>query len=160
MVGNAPNRYIDLAMDKVGRAAAAAGLNFTPVKIASANVLGLGLDEARGAHPDAVLVAAAPAFFPYRKTITAFMGENGLPAIYGFPEFPEAGGLISYSTDFDDLFRQAAGYADQILRGAAPGELPIQQATFFRMVINLGAAKALGLTIPQSILARANEVIE
>src|ERR1700746_3756323 len=76
MLGNTPNRYIDLAMEKVGRAAAAAGLDFSPVKIASAKVLGLGLDEVRRAHPDAVLVAAAPAFFPYRNTIVAFMAEN------------------------------------------------------------------------------------
>jgi putative tryptophan/tyrosine transport system substrate-binding protein len=98
-------------------------------------------------------------FFPYRKTIVAFMADNRLPAIYGFPEFPEAGGLISYSTDFDDLFRQAAGYADKILRGASPGELPVQQATLFKMLINLNAAKALGLTISPTILGRA-EVIE
>jgi putative ABC transport system substrate-binding protein len=159
MLGNTPNHYIDLAMEKVGRAATAAGLHFDPVKIASANVLGLGLDEVRRAHPDAVLVAAAPAFFPYRKTIVAFMAENRLPAIYGFPEFAEAGGLISYSTNFDDLFRQAAGYADKILRGASPGELPVQQATIFRLLVNLSAAKALGLTITPAILARA-EVIE
>ena len=160
MLGNTPNRYIDLAMERTGRAAAAAGLDFNPVKIASANVLGLGLDEVRRAHPDAVLVAAAPAFFPYRNTIVAFMAENRLPAIYGFPEFPEAGGLISYSTDFNELFRQAAGYADKILRGAAPGELPIQQATLFRLVINLTAAKAVGLTVPPTLLDRADEVIE
>jgi putative ABC transport system substrate-binding protein len=160
MLGNTPNRYIDLAMEKVERVAAGAGLNFDAVKIASANVLGLGLDRVRRAHPDAVLVAAAPAFFPYRKTIVAFMAENRLPAAYGFPEFPEAGGLIGYSTDFDDLFRQAAGYADRILRGASPGDLPVQQATLFRLVINLDAAKTLGLTIPPMLLGRANEVIE
>jgi putative tryptophan/tyrosine transport system substrate-binding protein len=117
MLGNTPNRYIDLAMEKVQRVAAAAGLNFDPVKIDSLNGLGTGLDVVRRAHPDAVLVAAATAFFPYRKTIVAFMADNRLPAIYGFPEFPEAGGLISYSTDCDDLFRQAAGYAGKILRG-------------------------------------------
>jgi putative tryptophan/tyrosine transport system substrate-binding protein len=159
MLGNTPNRYIDLAMEKVERVAAVAGLNFDPVKIDSLNGLGTGLDVVRRAHPDAVLVAAATAFFPYRKTIVAFMADNRLPAIYGFPEFAEAGGLISYSTDFDDLFRQAAGYVDKILRGASPGELPVQQATLFKMLINLNAAKALGLTISPTILGRA-EVIE
>jgi putative ABC transport system substrate-binding protein len=88
------------------------------------------------------------------------MAENRQPAIYGSPEFAEAGGLIAYSTNFDDLFRQAAGYVARILRGASPAELPIQQATIFRLVVNLIAAKGLGLTIPSSILARANEVIE
>jgi putative tryptophan/tyrosine transport system substrate-binding protein len=160
MLGNRPNRYIDLAMDSVERLATADRLKFDGVKIDSVNSLGSGLDEVRNAHPDAVLVAAATAFFPYRKTIVGFMAENRLPAIYGFPEFAEAGGLIAYSTNYDDLFRQAAGYVDRILRGASPAELPIQQATVFRLVINLTAARALGLTIPLLILARADEVIE
>ena len=160
MLGNTPNAYIDLAMASVERLAAAAGLKFDAVKIDSANGLGAGLDVVREAHPDAVLVAAATAFFPYRKTIVEFMADNRLPAIYGFPEFAEAGGLISYSTNFDELFRQAAGYADRILRGAPPGELPVQQAAIFRLLINLTAAKALGLTVPRMILGRADELIE
>ena len=159
MLGNTPNRYIDLAMDSVERLVTVAGLKFDGVKIDSGKGLGAGLDVVGKAHPDAVLVAAATAFFPYRKTIVGFLADNRLPAIYGFPEFAEAGGLISYSTNFDDLFRQAAGYADKILRGASPGELPVQQATTFRLLVNLTAAKALGLTIPPAILARA-EVIE
>ena len=160
MLGNTPNRYIDLAMDTVERLATAGGLKFDGVRIDTAKGLDLGLNAVRDTHPDAVLVAAATAFFPYRKSIVAFMAENRLPAIYGFPEFADAGGLIAYSTNFDDLFRQAAGYADKILRGASPGELPVQQATIFRLLVNLTAAKALGLTIPPSILARADEVIE
>jgi putative ABC transport system substrate-binding protein len=160
MLGNTPNRYIDLAMDTVKHLATAGGLKFDGVRIDTATGLDLGLKSVRNTDPDAVLVAAATAFFHYRKTIVAFMAENRLPAIYGFPEFAEAGGLIAYSTNFDDLFRQAAGYADRILRGASPSELPVQQATIFRLLINLTAAKALGLTIPPSILARADEVIE
>lgn len=159
MLGNTPNAYIDLAMDSVERLVTAVGLKFNGMKIDSGKGLGRGLDALGKAHPDAVLVAAATAFFPYRKTIVGFMADNRLPAIYGFPEFAEAGGLISYSTNFDDLFRQAAGYVDKILRGAFPGELPVQQATIFRLLVNLTAAKALGLTIPPAILARA-EVIE
>jgi putative ABC transport system substrate-binding protein len=146
-------------MDSVERLVTAAGLKFNGMKIDSGKGLGPSLDALGKAHPDAVLVAAATAFFPYRKTIVSFMADNRLPAIYGFPEFVEAGGLISYSTDFDDLFRQAAGYADKILSGASPGELPVQQATTFRLLVNLTAAKALGLTIPPMILSRA-EVIE
>ena len=122
MLGNTPNTYIDLAMDSVERLVTAAGLKFDGVKIDSGKGLGPGLDVVGKAHPDAVLVAAATAFF-------------------------------------DDLFRQAAGYVDKILRGASPGELPVQQATIFRLLVNLTAAKALGLTIPPAILARA-EVIE
>jgi putative ABC transport system substrate-binding protein len=160
MLGNTPNRYIDLAMDSVERLATAAGLKFDSVKIDSMIGLGPGLDVVRKAQPDAVLVAAATAFFPNRKTIVGFMADNRLPAIYGFPEFADAGGLISYSTNFDELFRQAAGYADRILRGASPSELPVQQAAIFRLLVNLTAAKGLGLTIPPKILARADEVIE
>jgi putative ABC transport system substrate-binding protein len=160
MLGNTPNTYIDLAMDSVERLATAAGLKFDGVKVDSANGLSPGLDLVRKAHPDAVLVAAATAFFPYRKTIAEFMADNRLPAIYGFPEFAEAGGLIAYSTNFDDIFRRAAGYVDKILRGASPGELPVQQATVFKLLINLSATRALGLTIPRAILGRADEVIE
>jgi putative ABC transport system substrate-binding protein len=88
------------------------------------------------------------------------MAANQLPAVYPFREFAEAGGLVVYSTNFDDLFRQAADYIDKVLRGAAPGELPVQPAASFELVINLKTAKALGLTIPSSVLARADEVIE
>ena len=76
------------------------------------------------------------------------------------PKFAEAGGLLVYATNFDDLFRQAADYIDKVLRGTVPGELPVQQAATFELVVNLKAARALGLTIPPSILARADEVIE
>jgi putative tryptophan/tyrosine transport system substrate-binding protein len=153
MLGNTPNAYIDLAMDSVERLATAAGLEFDGVKIDSANGLGVGLDIVK-AQPDAVLVAAATAFFPYRKTIVGFMADNRLPAIYGFPEFAEVGGLISYSTNFDELFRHAAGYFDGSCGVLAPGELPVQQAAIFRLLVNLTAAKALGLTMPPKILAR------
>jgi len=124
MLGNTPNAYIDLAMDSVERLATAAGLKFDAVKIDSANGLGPGLNVARTAHPDAVLVAAATAFFPYRKTIVEFMADNRLPANYGFPEFAEAGGLISYSTDFDELFRQAAGLCGQNPEGCLARRTP------------------------------------
>jgi len=85
---------------------------------------------------------------------------NRLPAIYAYREFAEAGGLISYSTDFDDLFRQAAVYVDKILRGANPGDMPVQQASKSKLVVNLKTAEALGLTVPPLILGQADEVIE
>jgi putative ABC transport system substrate-binding protein len=98
--------------------------------------------------------------FPFRRTIVEFMARHRLPAIYAFREFAEVGGLIAYSTNFDDLFRQAADYVDKILRGASPGELPVQQAATFELVINQKAAGALGLAIPPVLLTRADEVIE
>jgi ABC-type uncharacterized transport system substrate-binding protein len=114
----------------------------------------------RRAHPDGVLVTAAPALFPYRKAIVDFVAANWLPAVYPFREFAEAGGLVVYATNFDDLFRQAAAYVDKVLKGVSPGDLPVQQAATFELLVNMTAAKVLGLTIPPSILARADEVIE
>jgi len=160
MLGNAANPYSALAMKHVRRLAEAAGLNFEAVNIDEAGGLDGGLDKLRGAHPDGVLVTAAPALLPSRKLIVGFMAANRLPAVYPFREFAEAGGLVAYAANFDVLFRQAAGYVDKILKGAAPGELPVQQATTFELLVNLAAAKALGLTIPRAILARADEVIE
>jgi putative ABC transport system substrate-binding protein len=92
--------------------------------------------------------------------IIALAARYGVPTIYNNPNFPESGGLISYGTDFPELFRQAAEYIDRILKGAKPGELPIQLPTKYELVINLKAAKALGLTIPESVNSLANKVIE
>ena len=95
-----------------------------------------------------------------RRRIVEFMMTNRLPAIYAYREFAEAGGLISYSPDFDALFQEAAAYVDKILRGANPGDLPVQQASKFKLVVNLKTAEALGLAVPPLILAAADEVIE
>jgi putative ABC transport system substrate-binding protein len=92
--------------------------------------------------------------------IIALAARYGVPTIYNNPNFPESGGLISYGTDFPELFHQAAEYIDRILKGAKPGELPIQLPTKYELVINLKAAKALGLTIPESVNSLANKVIE
>jgi putative ABC transport system substrate-binding protein len=162
MLGNTGNAYVDLAMNHIETLAEAAGLKFDGVKIDPVNGLQSGLDAVGRAHPNGVLVAATQAFYFPRiyGSIAAFMAANRLPAIYGNRGFAEAGGLISYSTNLDVLFRQAAGYVDKILKGEAPGELPVQQAATFELLINLTTAKALGLTIPPMILARADEVIE
>jgi len=95
-----------------------------------------------------------------RQRIVEFMMANRLPAIYAYPEFAEAGGLLSYSSDYNDLFWQAAAYVDKILRGTNPGDLPVQQPVKFKLVVNLKTADALGLTVPPLILAQADEVIE
>jgi putative tryptophan/tyrosine transport system substrate-binding protein len=162
MLGNVGNLYSDLATKRIGSLAEAAGLRFEGVKIDAVNGLENGLEAVRRAHPDGVLVAAIPAFYSARiyRPIVAFMAANQLPAIYNTREFVDAGGLISYSPNFDDQFRQVAGYVDKILKGESPGELPVQQAATFELLVNLKTASALGLTIPQSILARADEIIE
>ena len=92
-------------------------------------------------------------------TLLKLASKARLPAIYGAEKFADEGGLMSYGPNFGDLFRRSAGYVDKILKGAKPGDLPIEQPTKFEFVVNLKTAKALGLTIPQSILLRADEVI-
>jgi len=96
----------------------------------------------------------------HRDTICALAERYRVPTIYPFRLFVAAGGLLSYGIDSADLFRGAASYVDRILRGAKPDELPVQLPTKFELVVNLKAAKALGLTVPQSMLIAADEVIE
>jgi putative ABC transport system substrate-binding protein len=92
--------------------------------------------------------------------IIALAAKHRLPAIYGWLVFPEAGGLMSYGPDFQDMARQTAVFVDKILKGASPADLPVEQPTKFELVINLKTAKALGLTIPPLLLQRADQVIE
>jgi putative ABC transport system substrate-binding protein len=108
----------------------------------------------------AIMTISTRRFFAERKRIVELAGKYRLPAIYFQKEFVDEGGLMSYGADFDDLFRKAAHYVDKILKGAKPGDLPVQQATKFEFVINLKAAKQIGLTIPPDLLARANQVIK
>ena len=100
-----------------------------------------------------------PLFFTHRMTLLKLASKARLPVIYGEKRFTDAGGLMSYGTNLGDLFRRSAGYVDKILKGAKPGDLPIEQPTKFELVVNLKTAKALGITIPQSILLQADEVI-
>jgi putative tryptophan/tyrosine transport system substrate-binding protein len=109
---------------------------------------------------DAVFVAAGGPGFAYRQVLAEFAAKNRLPAVAPYREFPVAGGLMSYGPSLADLYRRAAGYVAKILNGAKPADLPIEQPTKFEFVINLKTAKALGLTIPPAVLARADEVIE
>ncbi len=96
----------------------------------------------------------------YPSRVVALAAKRRLPAMYGFREFPDAGGLISYGTNISDHFRRTATYVDKILKGAKPADLPVEQPTRFELVINLKTAKALGLTIPQTVLIRADQVIQ
>jgi putative tryptophan/tyrosine transport system substrate-binding protein len=105
-------------------------------------------------------VSSDPLFLTYRAEIVALAARAGLPAIYSFREFPADGGLISYAPSLPAAYRRGAAFVDRILKGASPGDLPIERPTKFEMVINLKTAKALGLTIPQTLLVAADEVIE
>jgi len=116
--------------------------------------------EASKGRADAVIVLVAPALVSQRRQMAELAVKNRLPAAYGAEEFVEHGGLMSYGVSVSDLYRRAATYVDKILKGAKPGDLPIEEPTKFELVINLKTAKALGLTIPQSVLGRADQVIE
>jgi ABC-type uncharacterized transport system substrate-binding protein len=99
-------------------------------------------------------------FINERRRLVDLAAKNRLPAVYIAREFVDAGGLMSYGSNVADLVRRAAPYVDKILKGAKPGELPVEQPTQFELVINLKTAKALGLTIPQMLLLRADEVVQ
>jgi ABC-type uncharacterized transport system substrate-binding protein len=142
---------------------------------AAARALGVRLQivEARGpadlnrafsditrARAGALIVLGGSMFSNERSRLVGLAATNRLPAVYPLTEYVDAGGLMSYGPNLADLYRRAATYVDKILKGAKPGELPIEQPTKFQLVINLKTAKALGLTIPQSVLLRADQVIE
>src|SRR5262249_12425634 len=114
----------------------------------------------RAGRADALLVDNSFVTFLHRLTIIQTAAAQRLPAVYTFAESARDGGLLAYAPDLRDMTQRAAVYIDRILRGAKPADLPVEQPTKFELVINLKAAKALGLTIPQSVLLRADEVIE
>jgi putative ABC transport system substrate-binding protein len=126
-----------------------------------------GPDDFQGAfatmikeRPQGLLILDDPLFFQYRTSIVDFAAKHRLPTMHSFRESVEAGGLMTYSVSLTDLYRRAAHSVDKILKGAKPADLPVEQPTKFELVINLKTAKALGLTIPPSLLQRADQVIE
>jgi putative ABC transport system substrate-binding protein len=112
------------------------------------------------ARAGALTVLPSGMFIGQRRRLVDLAAKNRLPAVYQSRESVDAGGLMSYGPNFADLFRRAATYVDKILKGAKPGDLPVEQPTKFELVINLKTAKALGLTIPPSVLGRADQVIQ
>src|SRR5262245_14347227 len=102
----------------------------------------------------------SPLFITYRRQLAELAVRSRLPAIAGQHEYVDAGGLMSYGAEYSDLYRRAATYVDKILKGAKPAELPVEQPTKFELAINVKTAKSLGLTIPTSLLRRADQVIE
>jgi putative tryptophan/tyrosine transport system substrate-binding protein len=118
------------------------------------------IDAAFAQRPDAMLVRTSPFFVTRAKQIAALAARHGMPAIYLRREFAEAGGLMSYGPNFADAYRQMGNYAGRILKGEKAGDLPVFQPTKFELVINLKTAKALGLTVPETLLATADEVIQ
>jgi putative ABC transport system substrate-binding protein len=112
------------------------------------------------ARSGALTVWTSPALYNERRRLVDLAAKHRLPAVYPSREFVDAGGLMAYGPNIADMYRRAATYVDKILKGAKPGDLPVEQPTKFELVINLKTAKALGLTIPQSLLQRADEIIQ
>jgi len=138
----------------------ALGLRVKIVEVKSRDDLGRAFAAIARDRVDALLVPGDPFFFTERQQVAELAREHRLPGIYPTREFAEAGGLMSYSARLTEQFRRAAIYVDKILRGASPATLPVESPSHYELVINLKTAKALGLTIPPSLLQRADEVIE
>ena len=141
-------------------AARTLGLQLRVIEPATPDQIDSGLNAAIAVGAEALVVIPAEMFWEHRGQIVSLAAEHRLPAIYPEREYADDGGLLAYGPNVPDNFRRAAAYVDKILKGAKPGDLPIEQPARFDFVVNLKAAKALGLTIPPSILARADEVIE
>jgi putative ABC transport system substrate-binding protein len=143
-------------------AAGARALGITPQVLDTRTVADIerAFDAAAGQHVDALVVGSDTIMQTNQKRVVELAAAHRLPAIYTFRDFVDAGGLVSYGVSLPDLFRRAAASVDSVLRGARPGDLPIAPATGSELVINIGAAKALGLAVPDSVIARADAVIE
>jgi putative ABC transport system substrate-binding protein len=152
---------VDLQLKEIRPAAVALKLNLEEIETqVDAKSLESAFQTAKQKQVGAIMTVSGPLFLAERKRIVELAVKYRLPAIYPQDEFVEAGGLMSYGTDYVDLYRRAAVYVDKILKGAKPADLPVQQATKFEFVINLKAAKQIGLTIPGRVLERANQVIK
>jgi putative ABC transport system substrate-binding protein len=140
-------------------AAGAFKMQVQNLDVLHAGDIGNAFQAANNGRADAILVLNSPVFIVHRRELADFAVRSRLPAMYYSPEFVEDGGLMSYGVSFTDLYRRAPTYVDKILKGAKPVDLPVEQPTKFELVINLKAAKQIGLTIPPNVLARADRVI-
>jgi putative ABC transport system substrate-binding protein len=141
-------------------AARALGMRLQYVEARGPEDFDRAFSEMTRARAGALTVLPSSMFFNERRRLVNLAAKNRLPAVYTWREFVDAGGLMAYGPNAADVFRRAATYVDKILKGAKPGDLPVEQPTKFELVINLKTAKALGLTIPPSVLGRADQVIQ
>ena len=157
---NAANPYPAVVFKETQAASRTLGIEIQSLEVRAPDDLNGAFEAARLQRPDALIAVGDPLTINNGKRVADFTITQRLPSLYGVREFPAAGGLMSYGPSLVDVVRRAAGYVDEILKGVKPADLPVQQPSKFDLVINLKTAKALGVTIPDSILARANEVIE
>ena len=156
---NPTNHYMPLALQSARKGAQMLHVSLAVYEVHDTTTLDAAFVTLTKDRPDALMVPADTFLVSQRSRIAQFAIESKLPSVYTFREYIEAGGLIAYTPNYDDLFRRAASYVDKILKGAKPGELPIGQPTKFRLLINLKTARALGLTLPRRLLVGADEVI-
>jgi putative ABC transport system substrate-binding protein len=147
------------AVEDIQAASRALSIYVTLVAAQRPADFGSALSAAKRAHAQALYVVEDPVFTLHRTKLLNLTSKARLPTIYSWRRFPDEGGFISYGADLGDMFYRSAQDVDRILKGAKPGDLPIEQPTKFELVVNLRTAKALGVTIPESILLRADEVI-
>ena len=160
MLVNPTNPSADTAIADVQKAASALAQQILLLKASTERDIKTAVEAAARQQAGGLLVAHDPYFLSRREQFVVLAARHAIPAIYEFREFVSAGGLMSYGSLITDNYRLAGNYAGRILKGAKPADLPIQRPTKFELVINLKTAKALGLTIPQTFLQRANQVIE
>jgi putative tryptophan/tyrosine transport system substrate-binding protein len=160
ILSNPSNPYCAIAVGEARRGATALNLQFDLMEASDARSLEAAFLTLSRIRPDAVLVVADPFLAGERVRIADEMIKNKLPSVYSYHEHVRAGGLMTYTTNYYDVFRRQGLFIDKIFKGAKPGDLPVQQPTKFDLVINLKTAMALGLEIPPPLLALADEVIE
>jgi len=159
VLGNSAEPANALVLREVELAAGAFGVKLQYLDVLGPKDIETAFRAASKGRADAVLVLLSPVVISHRTQLVEIALRSRLPAIYFRPEFVEDGGLMSYATSFADLSRRAATYVDKILKGTKPADLPVEQPTKFELVINLKAAKQIGLTIPPNVLAQADKVI-
>ncbi|HEX3414365.1 MAG TPA: ABC transporter substrate-binding protein [Stellaceae bacterium] len=160
VLANPANPYTKFALENARRGAEILGLKLEVVELSTADAVDGALQALSLPRPDAVLVIADPFLLGERTRIAEFTARNRLPSMFTFHEHVVAGGLMSYATNYRDLFQRMAVVVDKVLKGASPGDLPIEQPTQFELTLNLRTARELGIEIPSSLLARADDVIE
>jgi putative ABC transport system substrate-binding protein len=154
------NPAVAVSLRNTEKGATSLGLRLQVVSVRSAADFGPAFLQIRRDRPDALYAVLDTLTVSHGRDIAEFASRYKVPSIYGLAEFVDAGGLMSYGTDFPAMYRRAATYVHKILRGAKPRDLPVEQPIKFELVINMRTAKALGITVPQSVLFRADRVIE
>ena len=157
---NPSNPAHGAVMQEVKAAARVSGVQLQPLAARGLNEFDSAFSAMVRERAGALLVVSDAIFSFYRIQLVDLAAKHRLPTMYGSAQYPEVGGLMAYGSNFADQNRRAATYVDKILKGAKPADLPVEQPTKFELVINLKTAKALGLTIPQSLLLRADRIIE